>query len=129
VGKSPNAQLPASSSMENPIPNGTRTNHDRDSWMNGVNGGSVKREISPDKGKGLLANMASGGDGSAMDVDSGPQGGPVGALPAGHYSSMDDLPDEIQHITADIQSLGFVISRLAQFSHGQLQEQILSLAS
>jgi mediator of RNA polymerase II transcription subunit 14 len=97
--------------------------------MNGVNGGSVKREISPDKGKGLLANMASGGDGSAMDVDSGPQGGPVGALPAGHYSSMDDLPDEIQHITADIQSLGFVISRLAQFSHGQLQEQILSLAS
>ncbi|KAK0631970.1 mediator complex subunit MED14-domain-containing protein [Immersiella caudata] len=115
--------------METPIPNGVRTNHDRDSWMNGVNGGSVKREMSPDKGKGAVAGMANGGDGSAMDVDSGPQGGPVGALPAGHYSSIEDLPDEMQHIVVDILPLSRLVSRLAQFTHGKLQEHIMSLAS
>jgi len=115
--------------METPIHNGIRTNHDRDSWINGVNGGSVKREISPDKGKGILADMANGGNASIMDVDSEPQGGPVGALTTAHYSSMDELPDEIQHITADILPLSLILARLAQYSYKEFQDHILNLAA
>jgi mediator of RNA polymerase II transcription subunit 14 len=44
-------------------------------------------------------------------------------------AKLDELPDEIQHITAEIMPLGLLLSRLAQFSHGRLQELVLSLAS
>lgn len=112
--------------MENGLHNGVRTNHDRDSWTNGVNGGAVKHEISSDKGKGFVSHdMANGGNGTMMDVDSEPRG----ALAMAVHSSMDDLPDEIQHITADILPLGLILSRLAQFSHGKIIDQIASLAS
>lgn len=85
----------------------------------------VKREFTPDKGKGILADFTNGGDGSGMDVDSEPNGGVVTA----HRPTMDDLPDEIQHITADILPLNLILARLAQFSHGTLQDTIAALAS
>ncbi|KAK5663347.1 hypothetical protein OQA88_3775 [Cercophora sp. LCS_1] len=111
--------------MENGIHSSVRTNHDRDSWTNGVNGGAVKHEIS-DKGKNLVAHdMTNGSSGAVMDVDSEPRG----ALAMAVQSSMDDLPDEIQRITADILPLGLILSRLAQFSHSTLMDQIDKLAS
>lgn len=115
--------------MENPIQNRIHTNHDRDSWTNGVNGGLVKPSIFSDKGKSLPANMANGGYSSMMDVDSEPQGGPVRALVPAHPSTVDEPPDEIEHITADILPLSKIVSRLAQFSFAKLQEQILALAA
>ncbi len=52
----------------------------------------------------------------------------------GDYSNrqaarMEDLPDELQHITTDILPLSLLLSRLAQFSHAKLQQLILDLAS
>jgi len=97
--------------------------------MNGINGGGSKRDISSDKGKALV-EMANGGDGSLMEVDSEPHDGSMmGTVAAPHHSSLDDLPDEIQHITTDILPLGLIVARLAQFSHVQLQEEIKALAS
>lgn len=104
--------------------NGVRTHHDRNSWTNGVNGGVAKREGSPDKGK-AHANMSgssvmmNGGAASFMDVDSQPPGG----------SKFNDLPDEIQHITADIMSLSLLLTRLSQWTHAKLQDEIAYLAS
>ncbi len=115
--------MPGVFSMENGTHNGVRTNHDRDTWMNGVNGTPMKREPSPDNGKAHPSDSGYGGDSFAMDVDSEPRGS------AAQHSSMDDLPDEIQHITADILPLGLILSRLAQFSHAKLQDYIADLAS
>ncbi|OIW34566.1 MED14-domain-containing protein [Coniochaeta ligniaria NRRL 30616] len=42
---------------------------------------------------------------------------------------MGDLPDEIQHITAQSMPLGLLLSRLAQISHNHLQELIAELAT
>lgn len=104
--------------MENGIHNGARTNHDRDMWANGSRDGApaAERESSP-KGKG----MERVGDGSAMDVDSDRKGPPV--------PKIDELPDELQHITTGILPLDLILKRLAQFSHATLQDQILTLAS
>ncbi|KAK4105807.1 MED14-domain-containing protein [Parathielavia hyrcaniae] len=44
-------------------------------------------------------------------------------------TKMEDLPDEVQHITADSLPLSLLITRLAQFSHAKLQELVLSLSS
>lgn len=99
--------------MENGTYNGVRTNHDRDVRTNGVNGRDVKvkREGSPDS-KAV-------GNGSAMVAVGGGAQGP----------KMEELPDELQHITTDIMPLTLLLTRLAQFSHGALQDQIIALAS
>ena len=118
--------------MENGIHNGMRTNHDRDTWMNGVSGSGVKREISPDKDKPLVDSMlmANGtGDSFSMDLDGGRQGGASGTGTTPNHLRMDDLPDELQHITTDILPLGLLLTRLAQWSHGKLLEEIDKLAS
>ncbi|KAK4199098.1 putative mediator of RNA polymerase II transcription subunit 14 [Triangularia verruculosa] len=88
--------------MENGTQNGVRSNHDRDGWTNGVNGESIKQEH---KGKGVVG-------GSGRDV-----------------VKLEELPDELQHITAEIIPLNMLLSRLAQYSHGALQDQIMRLDS
>jgi len=110
-------------SMENGLHNGARTNHDRDTWTNGINGGPVKREISPDKGKGLVGEMVNG-DGTMMDVDGEPLG--ANTLAGAHPN---ELSDEIQHITTDILPLNLILARLAQYTHHQLLDQLAKLAS
>ncbi|KAK4185984.1 putative mediator of RNA polymerase II transcription subunit 14 [Podospora australis] len=104
--------------MENGIHTGIRSNHDRDGWMNGVNGDggiSIKREHHVEKGKGLA-------DRPVMEVDSPmPETAPA--------VKMEDVPDELQHITAEIIPINMFLSRLAQFSHAALQDQIAALAS
>jgi mediator of RNA polymerase II transcription subunit 14 len=46
-----------------------------------------------------------------------------------HGAKMEDLPDELRHITDDVMPLSLLLGRLAQFSHMKLQELILDLAS
>src|SRR3954471_14791582 len=95
---------------------GVRTNHDRDHWpngANGVNGGATKKDLYVDKGKGLFSDVTND---SMMAVDSEPQNG---ALTSANYSAMDDLPEEIQHISADILPLNLILARLAQYSHAK----------
>lgn len=128
--------------MENGTQNGVHTNYSR---VNGVKDGFVKSEPGLDKGKGLADKdkagsfpMVNGGHGEsntkseAVDTDWALQKG--GSAPAASGSvldslRMDDLPDEIQHITAQSMPLGLLLSRLAQISHNHLQELIAELAT
>lgn len=107
--------------MENGTQNGVRTNHDREPWVNGV-GGAVKREVSPDKSK-MMGNMANGGGGSSMEVD----GELLGRGSA--RQDIDDIEDEIRHITQEFVPLSLILTRLAQFSYGRLQDTIHALAN
>jgi mediator of RNA polymerase II transcription subunit 14 len=127
--------------MENETQNSVHTNHPH---VNGVKDGFVKSGPGLDKGKGPAlketasnySKMISGHTGNdikseAMNTDSTAQKG------AGRPGSdsmldslrMDDLPDEIQHITTGIMSLGLLLSRLAQVTHNQLQELITTLST
>ncbi|KAI1178706.1 mediator complex subunit MED14 [Nemania sp. FL0916] len=48
--------------------------------------------------------------------------------PAPFASRMNDLPDEIQHITQGFVPLSVLLSRLAQQTHNQLGDEIMALA-
>lgn len=142
--------------MENGLQNGTHTNHERGSRVNGVNGGFVKTEPALDKGKAVADNK--GGQSGSFpttngaydskyhdDNDTKPSTMALGN--AGHDDSgaqtaagtgvnmtvdslrIEELPDEIQHITAGIMPLGLLLSRLAQISHNHLQDLLDALAS
>ncbi|KAK1752373.1 mediator of RNA polymerase II transcription subunit 14 [Echria macrotheca] len=113
--------------MENGLHNGMRTNHDRDTWTNGGSNVMVKYERAHDKGKEAAMDIVNGGD--MMDVDSEQDGAPGNAMVIANHTKMDELPDEIQHITADTLSLGLIVSRLAQFTHSKLLDVIQALAS
>lgn len=85
--------------MENGTHNGVRNNHDRDSWTAGV--GDYR-----DKGKAV-------GEGSrTMEV-----------------VKMDEVPDELEHITDEMVPLDLFLTRLAQYSHSILQDELVTLAS
>ncbi len=118
--------------MESGAQNGTmHTNHDRDCTMtNGITSEPpFKEEASLEKQK-----MASGANpppvqtlaNGSMDVDAQQQ---IPAEPTDPASSrLNDLPPEIQHITAQFKPLGFLLSQLARKSHYGLEECIDNLA-
>lgn len=127
--------MPGIVSMEPAGQNGTRTDHDRDPAVNGVNGTSVvgSQGGAPDKGKAPAASNDNGG------VNGGEVGGMVmersrqSPLQAGGpsteaHSRMNDLPDEIRHITEGFIPLSLLLTRLAQVTHNSLQEKIAELA-
>ena len=124
--------------MENGFQNGPHTNNDQGPRANGANGVFVKTEPSPDKSRGLSVKdkpndtaMLNGGHGAAMpssDLAQKPQPQPD-APPVPNPLRMDDLPDEIQHITTGIMPLGILLARLAQISHNHLQELIAELST
>jgi mediator of RNA polymerase II transcription subunit 14 len=134
--------------MENGVQNGTHTNHDRDGpRVNGVNGGFIKSEPGldkgkavPDKGKGVNtfngsyddtyikpdseANTMSAGD--AVQNSTAQTGADADAMMKS--MRLEELPDEIQHITTGIFPLGLLLSRLAQMTHNHLGDLIDALA-
>lgn len=85
--------------MENGLQNGISTNHDRNSGAT-MNGDTALRSNN-------APNMANG-------------------TPASWR--MNDLPDEVRHITEGFVPLGVLLSRLAQMTHNQVQGKILELA-
>ncbi|KAL2271129.1 hypothetical protein VTJ83DRAFT_500 [Remersonia thermophila] len=103
--------------MEYSMHSDKRAENDRAPIVNGVKeeGASIKREDSP-SGKGFRDAPAMAGE-NGRDLKVPPD------------AKLGELPDEIQHITAEIMPLGLLLSRLAQFSHGRLQELVLNLAS
>lgn len=109
--------------MEQGAQNGViaRNNYDKDvKNLNGING-ATKREPSPNKaGK-------SGGAFVNGETDAQKQAQP--ALGASEQAkSMSTLPPEIAHITANYFPLPFILQRLAQRSHNDLQTKIEELA-
>ncbi|KAH8164764.1 hypothetical protein CIB48_g3466 [Xylaria polymorpha] len=97
------------------------TNHDR-------NHGSLTNGAR-DSPKGL-ANY--GGNQNANGANPAPNGNTTNAggsqSPALFTSRMNDLPDEIQHITQGFIPLSRLLSRLAQQTHNQLGDEIMALA-
>ncbi|KAB5580182.1 mediator complex subunit MED14 [Coniochaeta sp. 2T2.1] len=128
--------------MENGTQNGVHNNYAR---VNGVKDGFVKSEPGLDKGKGLADkeksgnfSMTNGGHASsnvkseATDMADSTALQKSSAPPASVTMDsirMDELPDEIQHITAQSMPLGLLLSRYAQVSHNQLRDLIEQLAT
>jgi len=94
----------------------THTDKGKASIINGVKEDSV-----PLKPEGLPDGLGTN-NGAAIVGD-------YSSLQALQAAKMEDLPDELQHITTDIMPLSQLLSRLAQFSHAKLQQLILDLAS
>lgn len=94
-----------------------RSNHDRDLKVaNGINGAAVKREPSPNK---AVKSGVVNGDANALKQAPGASDVPAAA---------NTLPPEITHITENFFSLSFILQRLAQKSHNELQAKIEELA-
>lgn len=96
--------------MENGLHNGLPTNHDRNRDHGQLANGST----------GDMKAMVNGNGDATMNQ---PQRSPMPSA-----SRMNDLPDEIQHITQGFVPLGVLVSRLAQTTHNSLQERITALA-
>lgn len=127
--------------MENGTQNGVHSNY---AHLNGVKDGFVKSDPGLDKGKAVAdkdrtddAPMVNGGhsDNNAKSeaADTSLAVRKASGAPASDSMldslRMDDLPDEIQHITAASMPLGLLLSRLAQISHNHLQDLIAELAT
>ncbi|KAK7753284.1 mediator complex subunit [Diatrype stigma] len=101
--------------MENGLHNGLPTNHDRNRDYGQLANGSI----------GDTKAMVNGnGNGNGDTATNQPQQ----HTPGPGASRMNDLPDEIQHITQGFVPLGILVSRLAQTTHNALQERITALA-
>ena len=109
--------------MDTSMHQGTaHTDQGKPSVVNGIKeegAPAPNKSTSPPDGKGPSNGAAIAGDYSSLESD-------VRALQA---ARMEDLPDELQHITAEILPLSLLLSRLAQFSHTKLEQLILDLAS
>ncbi|KAI0401248.1 mediator complex subunit MED14 [Xylaria palmicola] len=113
--------MPGVVMMENGGSHVQSTNHDRSngSLVNGArdsSNGLTRHDANPD---GTNANPA-------LNGSSANAGGSQSSAPLA--SRMNDLPDEIQHITQGFVPLSLLLSRLAQQTHNQLGDEILALA-
>jgi mediator of RNA polymerase II transcription subunit 14 len=113
--------MPGLVMMENGMQNGLAQNHDRDTngAVNGGSGGDVSH-----------GSAASAGPADQQHNGVGPLNADAEAAAKGYTTSsrLNDLPDEIQHITEGYIPLGLLISRLAQKTHNRLEEKMLELA-
>ncbi|KAI5927684.1 mediator complex subunit MED14-domain-containing protein [Camillea tinctor] len=122
--------MPGVVMMENGLRDALPTNHDRlnGQHANGQNGLTSRSSGSGGGSGGNTAangmvNGVSNGNGNSAGMDSDqPQRSAYGS------SRMNDLPDEIQHITQGYVPLGVLLSRLAQQTHNQLSDEIMALA-
>lgn len=124
--------------MENGRSNGAHTNHDRDPMLNGANGAIQPADRAFDKGKGrqeplpLPAHTAmsnGGSNGTTTASPSQPPAAPANQTSNDLASRIQDMPEEIQHITVGFESLSTLLTRLAQVTHGRLSNKIMELAA
>jgi hypothetical protein len=122
--------MPGVINMENSGQNGARTDHDRDPKHNGVNGaGATGQQNVLEKGKAALADGAGNVvNGSGPDMNGSQQQPPPGQDLIETTPRMNDLPDEIVHITQGFVPLSLFLTRLAQTTHNALQDKITELA-
>ncbi|KAK2005108.1 mediator complex subunit MED14 [Colletotrichum falcatum] len=116
--------------MENGGLNGTHLNHDRNIKANGINGGKMEGQPSPIKGKAPAETPASGiiANG-ALESQGKQQPQMFTGLTLQQKPRMNDLPEEIVHITQGYIPLSTIVSRLAQRTHEDLQKTILDMAA
>ncbi|KAK0765467.1 LOW QUALITY PROTEIN: hypothetical protein N5P37_001402 [Trichoderma harzianum] len=108
--------------------NGALSDHHKDSAVNGING--VKSidgpRVAPDKGKAPATTTANNGSNAVNG--GGPEGEARSNSPTEQVSRMNNLPDEIVHITQGFVPLSLLLTRLAQSTHNMLQDKIAELA-
>ncbi|KAI1213794.1 MED14-domain-containing protein [Annulohypoxylon truncatum] len=116
--------MPGVVMMENGVRAPLATNHDRDHGQF-VNGNG---NLAPHS-NGSLAGAGAGGSNGVNNMANGDEG-VEGAIVAQsqNASRMNDLPDEIKHITQGFVPLGDLLARLAQKTHNQLVDEIVALA-
>lgn len=127
--------MPGVVMMENGVRAPLPTNHDRDhSQFQFVNGnGTFAPQSTSDRPNGALVGSGLGDNkGTSAMINGNENGdGAKSALPQrlnSNPSRMNDLPDEIQHVTMGFVPLGLLLSRLAQKTHNQLGDEIIALA-
>ncbi|WQF77676.1 Putative mediator complex, subunit Med14 [Colletotrichum destructivum] len=123
--------MPGIVTMENGGLNGTHLSHSRDLKTNGVNGGKMEGQPSPNKGKApaddapATDDMANG----ASDAKGKQQTQISTSLTLQQKPRMNDLPEEIVHITQGYIPLSMIVSRLAQRTHEDLEKTIMDMAA
>jgi hypothetical protein len=119
--------MPGVVNMESGGQNGALSDHHKDSVINGING--VKSidgsRAAPDKGKAPATTTANNGDNA---VNGGAAGVPRTDSPVEQVSRMNNLPDEIIHITQGFVPISLLLTRLAQSTHNSVQDKIAELA-
>ncbi|KAF5012223.1 hypothetical protein FDECE_1711 [Fusarium decemcellulare] len=101
------------------------------SKLNGVNGaGAHGHQNALDKGKAVaVADAGNAAVNGAVATAPQTNGFRTDALPTDEVGPrMNDLPDEILHITRGYVSLSTLLTRMAQYTHNQLQEKIVEMA-
>jgi mediator of RNA polymerase II transcription subunit 14 len=118
--------MPGAVAMENGAPNGARTDHDR----NQVNGAGSYGMVDAPAGSSKALPQESGESGTMMN--GGEVQNPVGtdenAMTVANLDRMNDLPDEIQHITDGFVSISNLLRRLSQHTHNVLEATLEQLA-
>ncbi|KAI1765322.1 MED14-domain-containing protein [Hypoxylon sp. FL1150] len=125
--------MPGVVMMENGVRAPLPTNHDRDHSQFLVNGnGAFAPQSTSDRPNGAPVGSGLGDKGSSAMINGDEAGdGAKSAQPQRintNPSRMNDLPDEIQHVTMGFVPLGLLLSRLAQKTHNQLGDEIMALA-
>lgn len=120
--------------MENGGHNGGYPGHDRGNKANGPSsGGREGTYPAPDKSKAIdpasESALNGGKDGSVQSVKRKGQSDGAQGTVATNRSRMNDLPDEIVHITQGFIPLSTILVRLAQATHDDLQRAIMDAAS
>lgn len=129
--------MPGIVNMENGSQNGVRTDQDKESKLNGVNG--VKLEAlqnGAEKAKPTVVNdpsgkMVNGGhvDSTQSDLSQKQQPPPPSERQVPDSPPrMNDLPSDIVHITQGFIPLSALLTRLAQVTHNSLQDKVAELA-
>ncbi|KAG6210536.1 hypothetical protein E4U35_004980 [Claviceps purpurea] len=118
--------------MEPSGSNDRRTDHNRDITTNGVNGGEI---VESRRAGAVKGGVAAGQTGASDDTSAGAQESLRRHEPDINEATaetqrnrMNDLPDEIVHITQGFVPLSLLFTRLAQVSHNALQDKIVELA-
>ncbi|KAG6040375.1 hypothetical protein E4U41_000696 [Claviceps citrina] len=119
--------------MESSGQNGTRNDHDRDYSANGVKGDDLmdSRQAGLSKESFSAAPTPAGDDAISLGAKEGFRRRELDIDDAAAENSrnrMNDLPDEIVHITQGFVPLSLLFTRLAQVSHNALQDKIIELA-
>ena len=115
--------MPGLLNMESSVPNGVRTDHDRDTKINGASDTAGNgSQNGPEKGATKpAAEEATNGDGQ-------PQSTALTKPVRDGPPRMNDLPEELEHITQGFIPISIFLSRLAQLTHNSLQETVVQLA-
>lgn len=109
--------MPAVVMMDSGASHFQSSNHDRN------NGPRTNGAQASPNGVGHAGNQGAVPNGNTADTDTGGSQSLV-SFP----SRMNDLPDEIQHITQGFVPLSILLSRLAQQTHNQLGDEVMALA-